>query len=89
MKIGFLAHSFLLFTFCAHGMQDQPIPGLQIMGSDGKIYDICQTTGIAMRCIPAEEIRSSTHVTREQVPGMLQAVYEQINTAKNSLVPKK
>lgn len=79
MKIYLMAFTmvFLLTTLLA--MQDQPIPGLQVRGSDGHIYDICQTTGIIMRSVPAEEINNNTERT---TPGMLQALHNEINNSQ-------
>lgn len=59
-------------------MQDEPIPGLQIKGADGKVYDICQTTGITMRSVPAEEINNKNQRT---TPGMLQALHDELSNS--------
>ncbi len=79
MKISHLIFCALSITISLKGMQDQPLPGLQFKGQDGKIYDICQTTGIAMRSVPCEEMGKLNQLTHKPVPGMVEALYEQIN----------
>ena len=82
MKIMHLIFCIFSITISLKGMQDQPLHGLQFKGQDGKIYDICQTTGIAMRSVPVEEKGSSNQLTHNTEPGMIQALYDQINRSQ-------
>jgi hypothetical protein len=80
MKISSVTFFAVFLITALNGMQDQPVTGLQVRGSDGHIYDICQTTGITMRSVPAEEINNKTQRT---TPGMLQALHDELSNSRD------
>lgn len=85
MKIYMVTFSALFISTTLHAMQDQPIPGLQIQATDGKIYDICPSTGIPMRSVPVEEIKNSKAPNVRPLPGMLQALHEEITNSQKQI----
>lgn len=57
-------------------------PGLQEIGPDGHVYDVCQTTGILMRLVETATSQPTANtVGDKQNPGMLSALHHEINSS--------